>query len=400
MTRLAYVCADPGVPVFGRKGASIHVQEVIRALRRAGAEVHLYAARLGGVAPVDLADLHVTTTPAPAAASEASPETRARAALRNNRATHDRLVADGPFDFVYERYSLWSLAGVAYGSGLGHCPSLVEVNAPLIDEQASWRELPLPQHATRIARYLSGHATSLLAVSPAVATWLAGHGAAPERIEVIANGVDASRFDGTVAARRARHAGPARGPLTIGFVGTLKPWHGVPTLIEAWSHLLQRGIAARLLLVGDGPQAGAIEADIRARGLGDLATLAGSVAPAAIPALLSQMDIAVAPYPADNDFYFSPLKLYEYLAAGLPVACSRVGHLDQIIRDGVDGLLHEPGNAGDLADNLARLAAEPALRERLGLAGQARVRAHHSWDGVAQRILARAGLGQPSVGQP
>lgn len=63
--RLAYVCADPGIPVFGAKGASIHVQEVIRAFRRQGLQVRLFAMRLGGEPPADLRDLPVHCLPEP-----------------------------------------------------------------------------------------------------------------------------------------------------------------------------------------------------------------------------------------------------------------------------------------------------------------------------------------------
>lgn len=420
MTRIAYVCADPGIPVFGCKGASIHVQEVIRALRRAGASVSLHAARLGGDAPADLADLPVTVVPiasdsadvraeavsrgasrktgrkpsrmpgpAPGLASRLA-EARARAALRANRRLHDALVADGPFDLVYERYSLWSAGAIAYASGVGGCTSLLEVNAPLIEEQAAWRELPLPRVAQRLASWLFRHADGLLAVSPGVADWLGGFAGATSRIEVVPNGVDLARFAPRDPDCTAAGPAPAQRPITIGFVGTLKPWHGLPTLIDAWARLRASGVDARLLLVGDGPERETLTAGLRSLGLAAHAELTGAVAPDRIPALLARMDIAVAPYPPRDDFYFSPLKLYEYLAAGLPVVCSRVGHLDQVIRDGHDGLLFPAGDAAALATTLARLAAAPGLRKRLGRNGRERVEKGHSWDSVAQRILALA----------
>ena len=55
--RVAYVCADPGIPVFGTKGASVHIQELVRAWRRRGADVEVYAVRRGSEVPADLADL-------------------------------------------------------------------------------------------------------------------------------------------------------------------------------------------------------------------------------------------------------------------------------------------------------------------------------------------------------
>ena len=60
--RVAYICADPGVPVFGTKGSSVHVQEIVRAWRRAGAEVTVYCTRRGTERPADLADLPVVAT--------------------------------------------------------------------------------------------------------------------------------------------------------------------------------------------------------------------------------------------------------------------------------------------------------------------------------------------------
>ena len=418
--RVAYVCADPGIPVFGCKGASVHVQEVIRALRRAGAEVHLHAARRGGEAPPDLVDLPLSLIPAlhpawapPPTARTDDATARARRALRANRPLHDALAQAGRFDLVYERYSLWSMAGMAYARGAGACAGLLEVNAPLIDEQAAWRELALPHHARRVARFAFRRADTLLAVSPGVANWLETFPCARGRIAVVANGVDAQRFDAVAAGRQRAaadgaltvgstttgsitrpitdesivNASATAGPITIGFVGTLKPWHGLPILIDGWARLRASGIAARLLLVGDGPERGRIEADIRARGLTAHAELTGAVEPDRIPALLGRIDVGVAPYPAGEDFYFSPLKLYEYMAAGLPIVCSRVGHLADVIRDDVDGVLVQAGNAAALADALARLARDPGRRLRLGRAARARALAEHGWDAIATHIL-------------
>lgn len=405
--RIAYVCADPGIPVFGCKGASVHVQEVIRALRRAGSEVHLYAARQGGAAPADLADLPLTLVPGPMTAAGGCATARARQALGANRRLHDALAAAGHFDLVYERYSLWGMAGMAYARGVGACTSLLEVNSPLIDEQAAWRELVLAHHARRVARFAFRRADALVAVSPGVANWLETFPGTRGRIAVVANGVDARRFDAVAASRQgaAAHAVPTgglglngsrstpadrKGTITIGFVGTLKPWHGLSILIDGWARLRASGVPARLLLVGDGPERGRIEAELGARGLAAHAELTGAVDPDQIPALLGRMDIGVAPYPAGEAFYFSPLKLYEYMAAGLAVVCSRIGHLSDVIHDDEDGVLVPAGDAAALARALARLASEPDRRLRLGRAARTRALAEYGWDAVAARILTLA----------
>src|SRR5207249_52446 len=107
--RIAYVCADPGVPVFGRKGCSVHVQEVIRAFRRSGADVELFAARADGPLPPELDGVHVHRLPAVRAAA---PGIAAVEGL--NRALAVGLSQAAPFDMVYERYSLWSAAAMEH----------------------------------------------------------------------------------------------------------------------------------------------------------------------------------------------------------------------------------------------------------------------------------------------
>ncbi len=132
--RVAYICADLGVPIFGTKGCSVHAQEVLRALRACGAEIELFAARLDGDPPPDLRSLRVHELPSLAGSDLAA---RERAALGANRSLVAALEGAGPFDVVYERYSLWSFAGMEYARAR-RVPGLLEVNAPLVEEQ-EWR---------------------------------------------------------------------------------------------------------------------------------------------------------------------------------------------------------------------------------------------------------------------
>jgi len=219
-----------------------------------------------------------------------------------------------------------------------------------------------------------------------VAAWLARQPVAHRRVHLVPNGVDPERFRPDVPP-----ALPAQpGIFTVGFVGSMKRWHGVPVLIDAFTALHERVPATRLLLVGDGPEQAAIVADLARKKLTDAAHLTGSAAPRDIPALLTSMDAAVAPYPDAKRFYFSPLKVYEYLASGRAVVASRVGQVAAMIKHEVNGLLCPPGDAGALADALQRLHDDPPLRARLGQGARTSALEHQSWEARAATIIALA----------
>jgi glycosyltransferase involved in cell wall biosynthesis len=374
--RIAYVCADPGVPPFGTKGASIHVQEMLRAFLRRGARVTLISPRLDDPAPPDLGS--VTCLPLEPATGRYA-EARAAWALASNHTVAALLGAGGPFDLVYERHALFAHAAMEFAASRG-VPGVLEVNAPLIDEQVRHRSLARREEAERSARRAFAAAGLVAAVSPPVAAYARARGAASGRVAVVPNGVDPSRFPERLAPR---------GPFTVGFVGTLKPWHDVDTLVDAVARLRAGPVAeARLLIVGDGPERGTLAERCAALGLNDAVTFTGAVAASEVPGWLARLHAAAAPYRHGEPFYFSPLKLYEYMAARLPVVTSRVGHLGEVVEAGRTGLLVPPGDAAALAGALARLAGDARLRARLGAAARAEVVAHHGWDRVAERMLA------------
>lgn len=379
--KVAYICADPGIPVFGCKGASVHIQEVLRALLKRGAEVALFAQRLGEAVPEEFQRVAVHQLAALPSGRDA--EARARAALAANSPLIAQLKDAGPFDLVYERYSLWSYAGMAFAREAG-CKSVLEVNAPLIDEQRTWRELPFEAQAEAVLCQALAAAGTIIAVSPGVKAWLDSYPQTGDRAHVVANGVNLQRFSG--------HTRRQNGVPTIGFLGTLKPWHGLQTLIAAFELLHQHGRQIRLSIVGDGPEYTAVQQWLAERGLLEMTDFAGAVPPEEVPARLAEMDIGVAPYPQVDGFYFSPLKIYEYMAAGLAVIASRTGHLAEVVSDGRTGLLVAPGCPQALCEAIECLLDDSALRQRLGDAGRRQVANAQSWDRVVARILQLAGL--------
>ena len=377
--RVAYVCMDPGVPVFGTKGCSVHVQEIVRAFGRRGAQLTLFATRAGGEPPAIFP---------PCETRFLIPRETTGAAAREqqlfdlNEPLRAALAEARPFDLVYERYSLWSFAAMAYANQTG-IPALLEVNAPLIDEQAETRHLIDRERARNVAERAFSAAGVLMAVSQEVANYLETWPSARGRICVVMNGVDADR----VRPERARPSRATGDAFTIGFVGTLKPWHGLGVLAEAFDLAYRSSSSCRLLVVGAGPEETRLVEDLRQRGLLDVSQLTGAVPPQRVPALLASMDVAVAPARADGHFYFSPLKLFEYMAAGLPIVAASIGQIPEIIQDGVNGLLCAPGDGSAMAAAIDRVRGDPVLAARLGAAARETVLQSHTWAHTLDRIL-------------
>jgi glycosyltransferase involved in cell wall biosynthesis len=346
--------------------------------------VELFTTNGEGPRPAELEPIRLHQLPRPPKGDRAA---REQGAIAGNETLRRELENQGPFDMVYERYSLWSYAGMEFAR---HCgvPGLLEINAPLIEEQAQYRELVDRVGAERVAARVFDAATALLPVSEEIAAYLGRFSTARAKVHVVPNGISPERFPEKVEP--ALLAPP--GVFTVGFVGTLKAWHGVSVLAEAFAQLHAQEPQTRLLIVGDGPEREKIDEELAAAGLAAASHFTGTVSPNEVPALLASMDVAVAPYPKLQQFYFSPLKVFEYLAAGRPVVASRLGQLETLIMPEVTGLLVPPGDPTALAAALRRLKVEPELRARLGRAGRDAVLRDHTWDQVVQRILNLAGL--------
>jgi glycosyltransferase involved in cell wall biosynthesis len=216
-------------------------------------------------------------------------------------------------------------------------------------------------------------------------------------ITLLPNSCDPARFAPRPPDRAlGERLGLPPGVPVIGYVGTFVQYEGIEHLAVACARLAERGIDFRLLLVGDenpsGTGDGPVTEEVRRiaaeSGLGPRLVMPGRVPHDEVGAYYSLVDIAAFPRkPQPVTELVSPIKPLEALAMEKAVVVSSVRPLAEMIADGDTGLVFAKGEVEGLADALARLAGDPALRHRLGKAGRAWVLRERSWAATARRVV-------------
>jgi len=352
--RIFLVCGDPGIPLGGTKGASIHLRSLAGALLDGGHDLTLFTA--AGADQREAARLPFPVRD-----------------LRSGESIIQEARSSRVPDLVYERYALGHEGGLRSARALG-VPFALEVNAPLVMEASRHRPDSLrPEHA-EAERRLFRESDLVFAVSRPLRGYVKDLRETAEGIVVLRNGFDPGHFPISAAL----------GGQVLAFLGHPKPWHGADRLPGLVADLRARGTDARLLLIGGGRGAGPIVAEAQRLGVAEAIEVTGPVHPAVAARRLLEASVALAPYPPDPFFYFCPLKVIEYMATGLPVVAPAQGDIPEIVGD--TGVLVPPGDDRAFLGAVERLLEDRALRGRLG--ARARLRAFNgfTWEAVADRL--------------
>jgi glycosyltransferase involved in cell wall biosynthesis len=213
--------------------------------------------------------------------------------------------------------------------------------------------------------------------------------ASPGRVSVVPLGFELEPLVDLPPAERARKAlGLPADALVVGFVGRLVPVKQPLALLEAFAQLSASHPAAVLLVVGDGELRPAVERDVERRGLSERVVFAGWRSD--LPNVYSAVDIVALTSRNEG----MPVALIEAMAAGRAVVATDVGGVADLVEHGTSGLLVPSGDMRALGDALARLAADPDERRRLGRNGRAHALARYRADRLADDLdrLYRLGL--------
>lgn len=369
--RVLYVSAER---VPGSDGGSVHTRAVAEGLARRGHEVTLLTRREPGLPAEGMPDgVRVVRAPM-RLAGRTVPLLASLQVLR---------LSPGAYDVVMARFSALGGAEALFASRAG-LPLVLEVNSPQTAEVV-WR---WGLEGSAAEGLLGAWGEALFARAAAVVT--PSYGIVPEvarlRCRLVDWACDTERFRpaAPAAAEEARRRLGLAGRFVLAFTGSFRPWHGAGLLPAAAESL--RGEPVSFLCVGDGPERAWVEAEAARRGVGGMFRFTGSVLPEEVPGLLAAAHAGAAPFRisgwppfARYGFFYSPLKIFEYLASGLPVLSTKCPELSRIVREGETGLLLPEGDAGAFAGAIRYLAGASAGRESMGAAGCRDAHARFSW---------------------
>ena len=383
---VTYLRLEPTLHWLGNYvgGAATHTTGVINGFSANGVDVRVFAAE----SPGDLDAATIATVPLERVYHLVGGLTFTDFSRAVARAAESK-----PTDFVYQRYAMGSFAGLELARRWG-VPLVLEFNGSDIWVMEHWgpRKPRLLKTLSALERRNLTDASLVVVVSDVLRDHVIEQGVSPDRVLVNPNGVDVARL------ARLRERSPAEWrtalgrpeAITVGFIGTFGPWHGVKLLPELIARVGAARPEVRWILIGDGHLYGEVREEIAARGLEEKVFMTGLIDHERALELLAASDVCVSPHvpnPDGSRFFGSPTKLFEYMGLGKPIVASDLEQIGEVIRDGQTGLLGPPGDVAAAAEAVVRLVDDDALRDRLGAAALEDAGRNYSWAAHTRRIL-------------
>jgi glycosyltransferase involved in cell wall biosynthesis len=311
-------------------------------------------------------------------------------AERTVRELIDRLQ----IDVVLERYYNFAGEGVRAAHRRG-IPAVLEVNSPVMDHPGSLKAWidgavifrPMKRLRDEQCRKVSALVTPLPAIVPDTVP--------REKVHQIHWGANVELFrPGLTPTGAAAEVPIPPDARVVIFSGSFRLWHGADALVRAGARVLasRDGDKAFFLFIGSGPSHDDVAREVSRLGMESRCHLTGAVPYCDMPLYLSRGHIGVAPYQPSRHgqlqlgFYWSPLKMFEYMASGLPVITLDIDPLRDIIRRGREGLLFHERDERGLADAIAELVRSPERAEEMGRSARERVVNDYSWQVHCEKL--------------
>lgn len=382
--KICYLCADPGIPIFGRKGCSTHVRETCATLTALGHDVRLLCSNPEG--DRDGAEgqgaLDVVSVVPPRSRKLGFDLRHVVLDYRFGKALESLIRAWRP-DAIYERYSLYSRAGLR-AARRHNLPRLLEVNAFLTREQED--RIRLAPLARFVERAIIRSAQRVIVVSEPLRMEVARLGVPADAVVKMPMAVNLEKFNPTIDGASVLRQHNLNGRFVIGYVGTLASWHGLKLLEDVAERLRGAGAPpfAFMIVGGEGDKLENNRARVRERGLEEFVRFIGSVPYEDVPRHIRAMDAAVVP---DTTYWSSPAKLFEYQACGVPVIAPSYPAIHDALEHGREGFIFRPLDTAEMARLIRQMMNDRESLGKMAEAARARAERDHSWRYNGERIL-------------
>ncbi len=291
----------------------------------------------------------------------------------------DSVLSKSRIDLIYERYAFFCTAGVK-AAKKRRIPFFLEVNEVSGIERQ--RGQAMVRLAGRIERSVFADCDAIFTVSNFLKKEIHKRGVPESKIFVLPNAINENDFKKPIKNPEIPEA--ARDKTVITFVGHFSKWDNLDLFLETYAKLLYEKKDIFLFIVGDGELRADLEKKARELRIDKDIRFFGKVPHSEIMCILGGSDICVIPH---SNPFGSPIVLFEYMAMGKPVVAPRLGPIEDVITDGHNGVMFEPGNKDSLQKALADLIQYPKKREAIGREALKTVQEKHTWEKNARKII-------------
>jgi len=291
------------------------------------------------------------------------------------------------YDMVMDRYVTFGGAGMVLSWVMG-IPLALEVNSPHVEELI-WRldiQCPFAKGALRAwTGSMFRRASLIISPLPSLVPRFARG-----KVREVAWAANLSMFGpdlrSTPECARIRKEHDLADKKVVLFLGTFREWHGVLLLPDIIQYVCNRSGDARFLFVGDGECLQRVRRELERKGLAGRVAVAGSRPYDQVPYYIAASDVGIAPYDLEAypmlkrfGFFWSPLKIFEYMAGGLPVVTIDVPPLKEIVADGERGCVVPCRDVPATGDAIVWLMSDDANRQAMGRRARKFVAQYYGW---------------------
>jgi len=293
-----------------------------------------------------------------------------------------RIVSEFQPDIIVSRLDLYLYSAVKTARKFD-LPIIIEADSPPVYEAIEfqkqyWR---LPAIPNKIERWVMHNADFVITQSNVLHDYFVKtHRLDSSKTAMITNGADIEKFFQSTKDEKLLNKYHLTNEPVIGFVGSMSVWHGIENLFSIIRKVLSNNPKVRFLLVGAG---GGLEEEMRAflrnENFEKQVILTGYVPYDKIPDYITLMNVVLAPYPNLPFFYYSPVKIFEYMAAGKTVITTPIGQIAEIITDGENGIFCSPDNLDQVVSSIDSLLHDSTECKRIGENARQTIVKNHTW---------------------